>query len=346
MAQRATEPAAGPDRIMAAVSSSLAVSAIIPTYNRAHLVPRAIRSALTALALGDEIVVVDDGSTDDTADVVEGFGPPVRLLKVAHGGPGAARNAGLDAARGPLVAFLDSDDEWHPDKIVLQRSFLERRPDVLFCFSDFGVRLEDGTEHQRQLKWWLSAPRLFVEVFDPWVPYSSVAELPPGREDFPVHVGSMYLEEMRNNFIAAFTLLVRREEAGDALRFAEGIPICEEWAAFGRLARLGTGALFDTETALQYGHSGPRVTNTPQHLWASGWISALEGVWGSDPAFLAEHGEGYRHAVSEAELVQAIGLVRIGKPRAAGRALRRAGFDPVALRALLNGSRAKRSLHA
>ena len=78
---------------------SLAVSAVIPTYNRAHLVPRAIRSALAALAPGDEVIVVDDGSTDDTATVVTGFGAPVRLLPVPHGGAGAARNAGLAAAR-------------------------------------------------------------------------------------------------------------------------------------------------------------------------------------------------------------------------------------------------------
>src|ERR1044072_1197793 len=99
--------------------SSSRVSAVIPTHNRAHLVTRAIQSALAALSPGDEIIVVDDGSTDGTAVAVEAFGPPVPLMRLAHRGAAAARNAGLDAARGPLVAFLDDDDEWFPDKVAL-----------------------------------------------------------------------------------------------------------------------------------------------------------------------------------------------------------------------------------
>ncbi|HSR95380.1 MAG TPA: glycosyltransferase family A protein, partial [Solirubrobacterales bacterium] len=207
----------------------LAVSAVIPTYNRAHLLPRAIRSALAALSPGDEVVVADDGSTDETAAAVEAFGPAVRLLRLPHGGAGAARNAGLAAARGPLVAFLDSDDEWFADKIDLQRAFLEARPDVLYAFSDFAVRLEDGSEHRRYIQRWLRTPRPLSDVLGPGVPYSSFAPSPADREDFAVHVGSMYLEEMQNNVIAAFTLMVRKAEAGDALQFAEDLPTCEEW---------------------------------------------------------------------------------------------------------------------
>ncbi len=315
--------------------ASSAVSAVIPTYNRAHLVNRAIRSALAAISPGDEIVVVDDGSTDDTVDVVEAFGPPVRLLRLSHKGAGAARNAGLAAARGPLIAFLDSDDEWFPDKIALQRAFLERRPDVLFTFSDFGVRLEDGTEHRRYLPHWLHERRPLSEVFGPDIPYASVAPLPPGREDFAVHVGSMYLEEMRNNLVPTFTLMVRKDEAGDALRFADDLPTCEEWAAFGRLARRGPGAFFETETAWQHGHSGPRLTGSPRHVWAGAWLTTLEQVWGSDPEFLAEHGDDFRRAVSDAHLMRANSLARHGNVREARKALRKAGGSSIALRALL-----------
>jgi glycosyltransferase involved in cell wall biosynthesis len=315
--------------------ASLKVSAVIPTYNRVDLVTRAIESALAALAPGDEIVVVDDGSTDDTVASVEAFGSPVRLLRLPHGGAGVARNAGLAAAHGALVAFLDSDDEWFSDKIALQRTFFERRPDVLYAFSDFGVRLEDGTEHRCYLPHWLRGRRPLSEVFGPGVPYSSVAPLPSGREDFTVHVGSMYLEEMRNNLIATFTLMVRKDEAGDALRFADDLPTCEEWPAFGRLARRGPGAFFGTETAWQHGHSGPRLTGAPGHVWAGAWLSTLERVWGDDPEFLAEHGEDFRRAVSDAHLMRANSLARHGNVREARKALRRAGGGPIALRALV-----------
>ncbi len=305
------------------------LSVIIPTYNRARLLRRAVDSVLPALAPDDELIVVDDGSTDETADVVNDLGPPVVYLPIPHAGAGAARNAGLDAARGPLVAFLDSDDEWHPDKIVLQRSFLERRPDVLFCFSDFGVRVEDGTEYHHYLRYWLLRPRPLADLFGPGVPYSSIAPLPPGRDDFPVYVRSMYLEEMRNNFIAAFTLMARKDEAGDALRFAEDLPTGEEWPAFGQLARLGPGALFDTETAWQHGHSGPRLTNSPRHILGSAWLATLDRVWGRDLEFLAEHGKEYKRAVSDAHWMRACSLLRHGHVREAGRALRLAGLMAV-----------------
>jgi glycosyltransferase involved in cell wall biosynthesis len=311
------------------------VSAVIPTHNRAHLVTRAIHSALAALERGDEIIVVDDGSTDGTAAAVEAFGPPVHLMRLPHRGAGAARNAGLDAARGPFVAFLDDDDEWFPDKIALQRAFLERRRDVLFAFSDFGVRFEDGSEQHSYLPHWLRKERPLSEVFGPGTPYSSVAPLPPGREDFAVHIGSMYLEEMRNNLVPTFTLMVRKHEAGDVLRFADNLPTCEEWPAFGRLARRGPGAFFETETAWQHGHSGPRLTGATGHVWASAWLETLEQVWGRDSEFLAKHGDEFRRTVSDAHLMQAGSFARHGKLREARKAVRRAGGGSIALRALL-----------
>ena len=309
--------------------AALGLSVIIPTFNRARLLRRAVDSVLPALGPGDELIVVDDGSTDETPAIVKGLGTPVAYVQIPHAGAGAARNAGLDAAHGPLVAFLDSDDEWFPDKVTLQRSFLESRPDILFCFSDFGVRLEDGTEHHRYLRHWLLKPQPLSEVFGPGVPYSSIAALPEGRKDFPVYIRSMYLEEMRNNCMAAFTLMARKPEAGDALRFAEDLPTGEEWPAFGRLARLGPGALFDTETAWQHGHSGPRLTNLPQHILGSAWLTTLDRVWGRDSEFLAEHGDEYRGAVSAAHWMRARSLLRHGQLREAGRAMRLAGLMAV-----------------
>lgn len=98
------------------------VSVVIPTYNRAYLVGRAIKSVL-AQTLGDfEVIVVDDGSTDNTVEVVQAFqDPQIRLLQLA-GNCGASRalNVGIQAAGGEWVAFLDSDDEWLPQKLEMQ----------------------------------------------------------------------------------------------------------------------------------------------------------------------------------------------------------------------------------
>ena len=100
------------------------VSVVIPTYNRAGLVQRAINSVLAAMSDGDELLVVDDGSTDDTLARLSSFGTSIRVIAQSNRGQAAARNVGLLAAKHDLVAFLDSDDEWTPDKLDLQRALV------------------------------------------------------------------------------------------------------------------------------------------------------------------------------------------------------------------------------
>jgi glycosyltransferase involved in cell wall biosynthesis len=320
--------------------AALTVSAIVPTHNRAGLLPRAIDSALANLAEGDELIVVDDGSTDDTEAVVAAIEGPIRYLRIEHGGAGAARNAGLDAARGDLVAFLDSDDEWRPGKIALQRALLEARPDLLFCFTDFGVCLEDGTEVADGLRRWLMPPRPLTTLAGVPDRYSALAPLPAGREDFTVRIGSFYLEEMRNNCIAAFTLMARREASREALRFELDFPTAEEWPAFARLAAHGDGALLATELACQHGHAGPRLTNAPRHVLGDAWLRTLESVWGNDPDFLADHREAYREAVSQAHVMRAQSYARHGRVRQAAVAIRMAGvatFAAASARLLAEG---------
>jgi glycosyltransferase involved in cell wall biosynthesis len=310
---------------------ALSVSAIIPTHNRARFLPRAIDSILVNLDEGDELIVVDDGSADDTEAVVAAIAGPIRYLRIEHGGAGAARNAGLDAARGDLVAFLDSDDEWRPEKIALQRTLLENRPDILFCFGDFGVCLEDGTEMPGGLRHWLLPPRPLTTLAGVPLLYSTVAPLPAGREDFTVRIGSFYLEEMNNNCVAAFTLMARRETSRETLRFEVGFVTAEEWPAFGRLARVGTGALLDTELACQHGHAGPRLTNVPRHTLGDAWLRTLESVWGDDPGFLADHREAYDKAVSQAHVMRAQSYARHGRLRQAAVAIRMAGVATFAV---------------
>jgi glycosyltransferase involved in cell wall biosynthesis len=124
------------------------VSIVIPTYNRAALLDRSIRSVL-AQSYGDfELIVVDDGSTDETACVVADFRDP-RLRYIALGrnkGAGAARNVGIRASRGKFLAFQDSDDEWMPSKLAKQMSAFERGPSRLgMVYSDMQRILSDGT---------------------------------------------------------------------------------------------------------------------------------------------------------------------------------------------------------
>jgi glycosyltransferase involved in cell wall biosynthesis len=96
------------------------VTAAVPTYNRARYVGEAIESVLAQTYPDVELVVVDDGSTDETAEVVARFGERVRYLRQENQGRSAARNAAVLAARGELIAFCDSDDRWLPDKLERQ----------------------------------------------------------------------------------------------------------------------------------------------------------------------------------------------------------------------------------
>ena len=106
------------------------VSVIVPTFNRARFIGGAIASIRGQHDVDAEILVIDDGSTDETETVARAEGAPVVYLRFDHGGVGAARNRGLAAARGELVAFLDSDDVWPVGSLAVRREHLERHPEV------------------------------------------------------------------------------------------------------------------------------------------------------------------------------------------------------------------------
>ena len=109
------------------------VSVIIPAYNAAGHVRRAVDSVLAQSFQDFELLVVDDGSTDATRAVLAEYGDRLRLLAKANGGPAAARNLGLSHASGDYVAFLDADDHWKADKLQRQVDLLDTRPEIGFC---------------------------------------------------------------------------------------------------------------------------------------------------------------------------------------------------------------------
>jgi glycosyltransferase involved in cell wall biosynthesis len=126
------------------------ISVIIPVWNRAREVSSAIDSALAQTLPPLEVIVVDDGSTDETPEVLARYGDRIRVVKQTNQGVAAARNAGIAVARGDLVAFLDSDDVWQPRKLELQAARFDADPGLglVHCGVDFegtGVTV-DGME--------------------------------------------------------------------------------------------------------------------------------------------------------------------------------------------------------
>lgn len=116
------------------------VSVLIPTFNASRFVTATIESALRQTLKDLEVLVLDDGSTDDTVDRVKAFGDPrLRLSQYAHCGTPAVLNAGLGLARGRYVAFLDHDDVWLPAKLARHVAFFERNPGAAVTFSWSGL---------------------------------------------------------------------------------------------------------------------------------------------------------------------------------------------------------------
>jgi glycosyltransferase involved in cell wall biosynthesis len=111
------------------------ISCIVPVYNGELYLREAIDSILAQTYRPLEIIVVDDGSTDATADVVASYGDRLRYVWQANGGPGAARNRGLTLAQGEFVAFQDADDLWHPEKLARQMTRFTARPALDLCIS-------------------------------------------------------------------------------------------------------------------------------------------------------------------------------------------------------------------
>lgn len=104
------------------------VSVIIPVYNASQWIGRALRSVFAQTYCHYEVIVVDDGSTDQLEDAIRGFRERIVLERQPNGGPAHARNRGIQLARGRLLAFLDADDEWQPEKLRLQVDYFERFP--------------------------------------------------------------------------------------------------------------------------------------------------------------------------------------------------------------------------
>ncbi len=144
MTVTATSPSTTPETEAAPTHPSRpTVSVIMPTYNYGRYVGGAIESVLAQSHRPIEIVVADDGSTDDTAERVASFGSEpaegvsLTYLKLEKSGVGKARNTAIDASTGPLLAFLDADDLWLPGKLDAQLDAMEREPDAGFCHTAY-----------------------------------------------------------------------------------------------------------------------------------------------------------------------------------------------------------------
>ncbi|MGZ5476756.1 MAG: glycosyltransferase family 2 protein [Thermoanaerobaculia bacterium] len=245
------------------------ISVIIPTYNYASYVREAIDSAMEQSYPALEIIVVDDGSTDATAQVLSGYGDRIRVLRQKNQGVAAARNAGIAAARGDYLAFLDSDDIWKPRKLELQIARFDADPDLglVRC----GAETFGGTGQR---------PQVWRKGKEGWVA-TGILRLDP---EFTVAAGS--------------GLLLPKRVAEEVGGFDHRLRVSEDWDLCYRIAtryRLG----YVAEVLLQYRLHGTGIHTDIPRLETS-MLLALEKAFASpDPAVqsLRNHTYGRLHRI-------------------------------------------------
>ena len=199
---------------------STGVSVVIPSYNRAHYLPRAVASVMAQTAPVDEIIIVDDGSTDDTESVVRGLEGPIRYFRKPNGGAASARNLGIREARGPLIALLDTDDVWLPEKNARLVDVLETRPEVVLAHSAAAIIGPDGR------------------------PTGAIW----GK---PAYDGWVRKKLLFANGVNASSVLVRKGVLEAVGGYDEGFPLLENWELWLRVSRHGEFA-YVAEPLVQY----------------------------------------------------------------------------------------------
>jgi glycosyltransferase involved in cell wall biosynthesis len=230
------------------------VSVIIPTFNREKVLGAAIESALGQTYDAVEVIVADDGSTDGTADIVATYGPRVRYLVQANAGAAAGRNLALRHARGEFIAFLDSDDRWHPWKIAAQVAVLRRHAAAGMVWTDMSAVDRLGhTRSPRYLRTMYSAYRRvdLARVCTDVGPLRTVwPGAPDGLAGDSVYVGDLYPHMFFGNLVHTSTVLVRREWAQAVGGYEEGPRWGEDYAYHFRITALGPVALIDAPSTL------------------------------------------------------------------------------------------------
>ena len=218
------------------------VTVLVPTYNRAGLLPRAIHSVIAQTLTDWELVIVDDGSVDRTPDVVEGFaagrGDRFTFLRQSNRGSSAARNRGIEAARGDFVAFLDSDDEFRRDKLERQVDLFRRRPDLGLVYSDYSLVDAEGHDLGR--------------AFDRKFPLARTVPCHTVTPGGFACAESLFDRLIRGYFVSTITGMVRREVLARKVRFVERISYAEEWLFFLDVSRVTRAGYVDEPLSIHH----------------------------------------------------------------------------------------------
>lgn len=208
------------------------VSVIIPTYNRWPMVGAAVASVLAQSYRDFELIVVDDGSTDGTSTELIQFGSQLRYFRQERSGVSAARNVGVRQSCGRLIAFLDSDDLWQPDKLKIQVHFMENSPEVQICQTDevwfrHGVRVNPRIKHRKPS-------------------------------------GDIFERSLDLCLVSPSAVMLTREVFDRSGGFDESLPVCEDYDLWLRIARDYPVPLIEQPLVVKHGGHTDQLSHS---LW-------------------------------------------------------------------------------
>ena len=219
-------------------SENAMVSVVIPTYNRAPYVTMAIESALAQSYQDYEIIVVDDGSTDGTRDVLEPYRDRIRYMYQDNKGVSAARNTGIQESRGEWIAFLDSDDEWLPNKLEIQMGYIKSYPEICLLIANMTVIKPHGDTVS------LFNAKGFDKIADEFL-----------------YIERPLIQLLRYNFAYPSAALVKKSTLTNAGMFDQYLSLHEDTDIFYRMALEGKWGVLGQSLARKYRRTEPLMIN-------------------------------------------------------------------------------------
>jgi glycosyltransferase involved in cell wall biosynthesis len=253
---------------------------VIPAYNAGALISDTIRSLLAQTCRPLEIVVVDDGSVDNTQAILAEFGDGVTCIRQANGGLASARHTGIAAAKGDLIALMDADDLCDPRRLEIEASYMAEHPEVLLCSTDFSAFNEIGQISDRFASSYYSSigarPNGVADIYpihEVMSVRSDAARSDQGEGRISVYRGDVYEQIALGNFIHPPTVMFRRSVIDQVGNFDLTSRSMCDWEWFVQVARAGQLGYIDYPL-LQYRISATQMSS--ERYWVRRCVDTLD----------------------------------------------------------------------